>query len=258
MPLRIEIAAGTDPGRKRKENEDSYALLDERRLYMVADGMGGHSSGEVASKMAIDVVREVYAETARVPPESWAFKWDATKQHEENRLTFAVQRANERIYAAAAADLQRRGMGTTVVAAALRANGVTLAHVGDSRAYLVRDRRIHRLTEDHTLANDLLRSGAVAPEDVAALASKNVLTRALGLKATVVVDTRLLQPMGGDILILCSDGLSSVVDEEDISDIAWTAKTSRDAAIALIGEANASGGPDNVTVILMRWTEDGA
>src|SRR5687767_12007549 len=149
QPLRIEVAGQTDVGRKRSHNEDNFAIFSEFGLYIVADGMGGHASGEVASKMAIDTMREFFSATADDPERTWPYKMDRSKGYEENRLITGVKLANLRIYETAQRDAGKRGMGTTIVVMFAVEDGVYCAHVGDSRGYRVRDGKIAQLTEDH-------------------------------------------------------------------------------------------------------------
>jgi serine/threonine protein phosphatase PrpC len=244
VPLRIEVFAETSVGMKREDNEDNLGLLHEHGVFVVADGMGGHSGGELASRLAIEAVRDHYASTQVGDP-----------RHEAARLDAAIQLANTRIIEAALKDRTKKGMGTTIVAAAARGHGVHVAHVGDSRVYRIRHKGIELLTQDHSLVNDLVRAGRIKEEEAANFSRKNLVTRALGLKATVKVDARYEPVKDGDILLLCSDGLSGVVPDESILDIVHTAGTVRNAAAELVHMANTRGGPDNVTVMLIRWSE---
>jgi protein phosphatase len=252
-PLRIEVAGETNVGRKRNHNEDNLAILSEHGLYVVADGMGGHASGEVASKMAVETLRDFFAATAADPERTWPYKMDRSKGYEENRLITAIKLANLRIFEAAQNDAKKRGMGTTIVAIFAAGEGVHVAHVGDSRVYRIRDGRIEQLTEDHSLLNDYIKMRRLSDEEIANFPHKNVIVRALGMKESVKVDTRFEVPQPGDVLLLCSDGLSGPVGDREMLDIVTSAPDLASATTALIERANENGGPDNITCVLARW-----
>jgi protein phosphatase len=222
-------------------------------LYVVADGMGGHASGEVASKMAIDTLQEFFAATADDPERTWPYKMDRTKGYEENRLVTGVKLCNLRIYEQARANPRQRGMGTTVVVLFAVEDGVHVGHVGDSRVYRIRDRRIEQLTEDHSLLNDYKKMKRLTEEEIANFPHKNVIVRALGMKDTVKVDTRFETPHAGDMILLCTDGLCGPVTDEQMLDIILGTPDLARATSTLIQAANANGGPDNITCILARW-----
>jgi protein phosphatase len=253
VPLRIEVAGETNVGMKRNHNEDNFSIIEESGLYIVADGMGGHASGEVASKMAVDAVREFFVATADDPERTWPYKMDRSKGYEENRLITGIKLANLRIYESAQRDPRQRGMGTTIVSMFAVEDGVYIAHVGDSRVYRVRDGTIEQLTEDHSLLNDYIKMKRLTPEEIANFPHKNVIVRALGMKDTVKVDTKFEQPKAGDLFLLCSDGLSGPVSDPEMLDICMQAPDLKTAASRLIEKANANGGPDNITVVLARW-----
>jgi protein phosphatase len=238
---------------KRTHNEDNFSIIEDSGLYIVADGMGGHASGEIASKMAVEALREFFAATASDPERTWPYKMDRSKGYEENRLITGIKLANLRIFESAQREPRQRGMGTTIVALFAVEDGVYLAHVGDSRVYRMRDGKLEQLTEDHSLLNDYVKMKRLTPEEIANFPHKNVIVRALGMKDTVKVDTRLEQPRAGDMYLLCSDGLSGTVPEEDIVAILAGAHDLRTAASRLIARANENGGPDNITVVLARW-----
>jgi protein phosphatase len=254
-PLRIEVAGQTDVGRKRNHNEDNFAIFAEYGLYVVADGMGGHASGEVASKMAVDTLQEFFAATADDPERTWPYKMDRTKGYEENRLVTGIKLCNLRIYEQAQRNAKQRGMGTTLVALFAVEDGIYVAHVGDSRVYRVRDEKIEALTEDHSLLNDYKKMKRLTEEEIANFPHKNVIVRALGMKDTVKVDTRFEAPRAGDTVLLCTDGLSGPVTDEKIQEIVLNAPDLPTATSRLIEAANGNGGPDNVTCILARWIE---
>ena len=238
---------------KRTHNEDNFSIMEENGLYIVADGMGGHASGEIASKMAVDAMREFFTATANDPERTWPYKMDRSKGYEENRLITGIKLANLRIYESAQRDARQRGMGTTIVALFAVEDGVYLAHVGDSRVYRVRDGVIEQLTEDHSLLNDYIKMKRLSAEEIANFPHKNVIVRALGMKENVKVDTRFETPKAGDILLMCSDGLSGPVDDADMLAIVRSSSDLKGAVRRLIARANENGGPDNITCVLIRW-----
>lgn len=254
--LRIESAGLTDIGRKRGHNEDNFAIMKEHGLFMVADGMGGHASGEVASQMAVDAMRQFFTATFDEPERNWPYKMDRSRGYDENRLITGVKLANLRIHELAQRESKKRGMGTTFVGVFAVEGGVYVAHVGDSRVYRFRDGKLEALTEDHSLLNDYIKMKHLTPEEIAAFPHKNVIVRALGMKDTVKVDTRFEAPKAGDIYLLCSDGLCGPVKDEQIEEIL---RMYREADLAmgsarLIDAANENGGPDNITAVLIRWS----
>ncbi len=253
VPFRIEVAGQTDVGRKRTHNEDSFAVYAEYGLYIVADGMGGHASGEVASRLAIETMRDFFESTADDPEKTWPYKLDRSKGYEENRLITGVKLSNLRIYQNAKENPKQRGMGTTIVALFAVEDGVYIAHVGDSRVYRIRNKQISQLTEDHSLLNDYKKMKKLSEEEIEAFPHKNVIVRALGMKETVKVDTRFEQPEKDDILLLCSDGLAGPVGDEQILKVILEAPDLPTAAQRLIESANENGGPDNITAVLTRW-----
>jgi serine/threonine protein phosphatase PrpC len=230
-----ESAGRTDPGRVRRRNEDAFVL--DPPLFAVADGMGGAQAGEVASRLAAAAFRE-YHEADRFAP--------------DERLEAIIQEANRRIYERARADADVSGMGTTVTAALLTGRRLTLGHVGDSRAYRIRDGGLEQLTEDHSLVGDLMRSGRLTPEEADSHPQRSVITRALGTDPEVSIDTITVDAKPGDLFLLCSDGLTTMVTDEDILGILSAAPTLDDAARELVRAANTGGGEDNVTVVLFR------
>jgi protein phosphatase len=215
--------------------------------------MGGHASGEVASRMAIDTLEEFFSQTSDDPEKTWPYKMDRSKGYEENRLITGIKLSNLRIFQSAKENPQQRGMGTTLVALFVVVDGVYVAHVGDSRVYRIRDGKLSQLTEDHSLLNDYKKMKKLTAEEIESFPHKNVIVRALGMKDTVKVDTRFEQPAAGDILLLCSDGLAGPVSDEEILDIVVRAPDIQTASRQLIDAANDNGGPDNITAVLTRW-----
>jgi protein phosphatase len=253
--MRLTFSGTSDVGRKRTHNEDAYLLLPEENLCCVADGMGGHASGEVAARIAVEEMAEFFRLTGRDDEATWPFKLDPARGPDENRILTGVKLANLRIVERAATDQRLRGMGTTIVAASFPKGGqhALVAHVGDSRAYLWRRGALRQLTEDHSLLNDYRKTRALTPEEIQAFPHKNVIVRALGMKEVVDVDL-LREPLeDGDVLLLCSDGLSGMLPDPRIAEvIRANAGEVRHAAQALVDEANAAGGVDNITSVLAQ------
>ena len=223
MGARVIAAGETNVGMKRSHNEDNFAVIEEDHLYVVADGMGGHASGEVASKMAIDTLREFFRATSADPEATWPYKMDKSRGYEENRLITSVKLSNLRIFENAQRDPKLRGMGTTLVAILAVDDGVLIAHVGDSRCYRLREGNFEQLTEDHSLLNDYIKMKKLTDEEIKNFPHKNVIVRALGMKENVKVDTLLDVPKPGDLYVLCSDGLCGPVADDEIRDVAMQA-----------------------------------
>ena len=251
--LRIEVAGETNVGRKRNHNEDNFAIMADFGLFLVADGMGGHAAGEVASKLALDSMHEFFAATQSDPERTWPYKMDRTKGYEENRLITGIKLANLRIFETAQRESKKRGMGTTFVGIFSANDGVYVAHVGDSRVYRYRQNQLEMLTEDHSLLNDYIKMKRLTEEEIANFPHKNVIVRALGMKDTVKVDTRFELPVAGDTYLLCSDGLSGPVSDQEMAVILGQYPDIKMAASKLIERANENGGPDNITCVLVRW-----
>jgi protein phosphatase len=253
--MRLSHAGTSDVGRKRTHNEDAYLLLPEESLFCVADGMGGHASGEVAARIAVEEMAEFFRMTGRDEDATWPFKLDPARGPDENRLVNGVKLANLRIFERAATDVRLRGMGTTMVAASFPRSGgqLLVAHVGDSRAYLLRRGTLRQLTEDHSLLNDYRKSRALTPEEIEAFPHKNVIVRALGMKDAVEVDLLREEVEDGDVVLLCSDGLSGMVTDARIADILKGHPVDlRLAAQVLVEAANEAGGQDNVTCVVVQ------
>lgn len=251
--MRIEVAGHTHVGMKRNHNEDNFLLLPDESLFCVADGMGGHASGEVASKIAIDELSEFFRLTARDNDATWPYKMDKTRNYDENRLATGIKLANVRIFEKASSEQKLRGMGTTIVTVYFTGTVVYVGHVGDSRVYFHRAGVLRQVTEDHSLLNDYMKARKLTPEEIEAFPHKNVIVRALGMKDTVQVDVGRVEPQEGDIFLLCSDGLSGMVPDPMIQETLTKVSTLDAACTQLIEMANAAGGNDNVTCILARW-----
>jgi PPM family protein phosphatase len=231
----VETAGVTDAGRKRRRNEDAYVV--EPPLFVVADGMGGAQAGEVASRLAAAAFRDFH---------------EADDLDPEERVVAIIREANRRIYERARADREASGMGTTVTAALVVGDRVAVGHVGDSRAYRIRSGRLEQLTEDHSLVADLVRSGRLTAEEADTHPQRSVITRALGTDPDVDVDAFSVDVEAGDLVLLCSDGLTSMVADDDILTVVARAKSLDAAAKALVKAANRAGGEDNVTAVLFE------
>ncbi len=247
----------TDVGRKRRHNEDAYLLDEERGLFVVADGMGGHAAGEVASRITVESIQEYIAATEEEHESSWPFGFNSRVSLEGNRLTTAVEKANEKVMRAVQNRPELKGMGTTVVAALFDADRATLVHVGDSRAYLFRDGELRRLTDDHSWVQEQVNAGILSEDEAKSHPLKNVVTRALGGAAHVSVDLIEVPVRAGDRYLLCSDGLTGMLPDEELYEHFRTA-ASLDATVRnLIEVANARGGVDNITAILVEVKDAG-
>src|SRR5262245_2715418 len=252
----IEAFGRTDVGRRRKINEDSYLVSPESKLYAVCDGMGGHNAGEVASKMAIETI-EAFIERSGVEKEiTWPWGLDANLSFEGNRLKTAIRLANARVFQAADNREELTGMGTTVVALVLSGQGMTIASAGDSRCYLVRGGELKQLTRDDSWVSAALGEGILNSDDVEHHPLRNVITKAVGARDTIDLDVVEHDLKPGDVVMLCSDGLHGMVNDEEISKILLGGDLKREEASAkLIEAANEAGGRHNVTVVLLRRPE---
>ncbi|MEO7330706.1 MAG: Stp1/IreP family PP2C-type Ser/Thr phosphatase [Minicystis sp.] len=253
------IASGlTDVGLQREHNEDSYAVLTEYNLYIVADGMGGHRAGDVASRLATDAIAEFFRSTSQEDA-TWPFHFDTSLSEDENRLVTGIRVANRRIFERSIRSRDCAGMGTTVVGAlySKKKHRIFVGHVGDSRAYRVRGGVIKQLTRDHSLINDYLTAMPELTEEQRAELPKNVITRALGMQDSVSVDLVSDEPQVGDVYLLCSDGLSGMLTDEQILDIMSDSDDPGELCRRLVCQANEHGGEDNVTALVVRF-DDGA
>lgn len=251
--MTARVAGLTDVGLQREHNEDSFVVLEDYQLYVVADGMGGHRAGDVASKMATDAIASFFEASANEDA-TWPFHFDPKMSVEENRLVTGIKLANKRIHDTSQRHAEVHGMGTTVVAMVLSPDRDKLyvAHVGDSRCYRIRDGEIALLTQDHSLVNDYLRFMPDMSEAQKDELPKNVITRALGMYDSVLVDHGADDVRPGDRFVLCSDGLSGMIDDAAIRDTVVEAGADVEAAAqALVTRANDAGGEDNVTAIVV-------
>ncbi|MBF5044454.1 Stp1/IreP family PP2C-type Ser/Thr phosphatase [Aggregicoccus sp. 17bor-14] len=251
--MRIEVAGSTHVGMKRSHNEDNFLVLPDERLFCVADGMGGHSSGEIASKIAVDEMAEFFRLTAGDQDVTWPFKMEKSRNYDENRLATGIKLANARIYERSSTEARYKGMGTTLVSVHFTPAAVYVGHVGDSRVYLFRAGQLSQLTEDHSLLNDYLKAKKLTPQEIESFPHKNVIVRALGMKDTVQVDVARVEPREGDTFLLCSDGLSGMVSDAEIQSTLQRVADLEKACEQLIEKANAAGGTDNITCVLARY-----
>lgn len=251
------IATGmTDVGLQRDHNEDSYAVLSEYDLYVVADGMGGHRAGDVASRLATETIAEFFRSTSKEDV-TWPFHFDTSLSEEENRLVTGIRVANRQIFERSIRSRDCQGMGTTVVGALFskKKNRIYVGHVGDSRAYRVRKGTIQQLTRDHSLINDYLLAMPELTEEQRAELPKNVITRALGMQDQVAVDLVSDDPQIGDVYLLCSDGLSGMITDEEILATVTSSRDTAEICRTLIARANQNGGEDNITVLAIAFDE---
>jgi protein phosphatase len=254
--MKISYKALTDVGRKRKGNEDNLHVNPEQHLFVVADGMGGHAAGEVASRVAVDSINEFICLTSGDEEITWPFGLDENISYDGNRLKTAVRYANRKVLEATREKTEYEGMATTVAAVLVDDANAILAHVGDSRIYLYRDGSLSQLTSDHSWINEQIQSGVISAEQARSHPLRNVVTRALGGKPDLQVDVQVQPMQSGDLLLLCSDGLTTMVPDDEIARVfADSGGNVEAAASGLVEEANAHGGEDNITVLLIQFQE---
>lgn len=251
--MRTVFAGMTDVGIVREHNEDSLLLMPDYRVVAVADGMGGHRSGDVASQLAVSTLSDFFSITVGHDG-TWPFPADPNLTEEENYIVTGLRLANRRIFDRSLKRIADFGMGTTIVAAMFTkgADRVTVGHVGDSRCYRIRDNDILQLTRDHSLVSDALQMAPWMTDEEIKQLPQNVITRALGIREDVLVDLVTDETKLGDLYILCSDGLSGLVSDEQMHTIVTSSKTLEDACRELIDRANFFGGTDNITAVLAR------
>jgi serine/threonine protein phosphatase PrpC len=253
--LHIQAGARTDLGRVRKNNEDCYAMDSSLQLYVLSDGMGGEAHGEVASKLAVETILTHcrQSENSRATP----IFGDSSPEVSErtNRLASAIHLANRRVFETAASNEEQKGMGATIVAAWVDGQRLSIAHVGDSRAYLLRGGAMEQLTADHSLVAEKVRVGILTPQEADASEMQSILTRAVGTTDSVDVDTDEQVLLAGDFLLLCSDGLTRMVTDPEIASTLLTSGSAQESAERLVDLANDNGGVDNVSVIVLQVEE---
>ena len=253
----IEAFGRTDVGRRRKVNEDSFLVAPESHLYAVCDGMGGHNAGEVASRMAVETLA-AFVERSGVEKEiTWPWGLDANLSFEANRLKTAIRLANSQVFQSADSDEELTGMGTTVVAALVSGNTMTLGSAGDSRCYLVRDQQLRQLTQDDSWVSAALGEGILNSDDVERHPLRNVITKAVGARDSIDLEVIEQTLQAGDVALLCSDGLHGMVNDGEIARILVSGSGSLEEVTAsLVDAANEAGGRDNVSAVLLHYSDD--
>ena len=252
--MRITSCGMTDVGVKRTNNEDNYLINDEMQLFVVCDGMGGHVGGEFASAIAVNTVEEVLAQVEIQPRELGLGGDEGPVEVAREKLRYAVRLAGRRIFEKATEEHEYKGMGTTCVAILVDGGNAYVAHVGDSRGYIVRDGAIEQMTEDHSLVNEKIKAGLISPEEARHHKLKNIITRSLGYMEDVDVDLQVRAVRRNDRFVLCSDGLSNLVEAAEIGALVLD-HSPQVAARRLIETACARGGDDNITVVIARIDE---
>ena len=250
--MRIQVGARTDVGRVRSNNEDSFKLVPELNLFVLSDGMGGEAHGEVASGLAVEAIATHCVESSSNPSLPYLVEQRPDVTDKTNRLASAVQLANRMIYESAQKHPAQRGMGATVVAVWINDQRLSVAHVGDSRVYLLRAGDFQQVTADHSLVAEQVRRGILTREQAESSDMQSVLIRALGIEPDVQVDTDEHLLMEGDVLVLCSGGLSRMVSDLEIASTLLSSNGTQSAVDRLIELANEYGGEDNVSVVVVR------
>jgi serine/threonine protein phosphatase PrpC len=249
----LSFSVASDPGLRREDNEDAYCARADLGLYMVADGMGGHAAGEVASKLAVEVVEHFINDTRDADINTtWPFPYDPALSLDGNRLKAAFRLANRRLAAAMENDETLRGMATTAAALLVGRKKPAVAHVGDSRVYLFRDGGLRQVTQDHSWVSEQVRAGVLTEMDARRHPWRNVVTRALAGGDDPEVDVTEIEVRAGDRLLICSDGLSGVVPVDRLEAIGGQMHGLDETCKALIAAANEAGGPDNITVAMLK------
>ncbi len=250
--MRIEAEARTDLGRVRKNNEDCFEVVPDIGLYILSDGMGGEAHGEIASRMAVDTIAQHCRESLTNPKLAFVGERVEDLGEKTNRLASAIRMANTMIYESAQKHPAQRGMGATVVVVWIDGPRMSIAHVGDSRAYRLRAGSLEQLTQDHSLVAEQVRRGILTQQQADESEMQSVLIRALGIDPTVQVDADEHTLIEGDDLVMCSDGLSRMVTDAGIASTLMTAVNPQEAVERMIEAANDAGGEDNVTVVAIR------
>jgi protein phosphatase len=252
----LEAYGQTDVGRRRKLNEDAFLVAPEPNLYAVCDGMGGHNAGEVASRLAIETLAAFIEKSHKEKEITWPYGLDVNLSYDGNRLKTAIKLANKRVFRAADNREDYTGMGTTVVAALVSGNVMTIGSAGDSRCYVIHDGALTQLTRDDSWVSAALGEGILNSDEIERHPLRNVITKAVGAKDTIELDVVEHKLAPGDVAFLCSDGLHAMISDEKILEaVTPFPATLEDAAAKLIGAANEAGGKDNVSVVLLRYAE---
>lgn len=249
--LQVKACGLSDVGMIRSHNEDCFEIDPEHRLYVVADGMGGHNHGEIASRIAVKTIQE-FVRKSLDNDATWPFSYDSNLKRHSNALKSAIRLAHDNVLVAIRKDTALSGMGTTVVGFLLDGRTAAVAHVGDSRVYRLRGEELDLLTEDHTWVNEQVVAGFLSEEQARAHPLKNVVTRALGGESEVEVDVREVDVAAGDLYLLCSDGLTTMLGNAEIRERLTSERPLDEVCKQLVTEANSRGGLDNVTVVLLQ------
>lgn len=254
MPFQMTAAGHTDVGRRREKNEDSLVINNTLGLAMVADGMGGHSGGEIASRMAVDTVVQIIQEFTADPEMTLPGKTSFRPHDHGGKLNYAIQEAGHRIFERASQEATLKGMGTTTVVIYVAEDRVYLGNVGDSRGYLLRDGLFRQVTQDHSFVGEQVRAGVISPEIAKTHRMRNVITRSVGFQAEVDADVLQKTIKDGDTYLLCSDGLSNMVDDAEMK-LILESNPPAEACRKLVDVANAHGGDDNITAIVVAFKD---
>jgi protein phosphatase len=252
----LEAYGQTDVGRRRKLNEDNFLVAPEPGLYAVCDGMGGHNAGEVASKMAIETLQAFIEKSHKEKEITWPYGLDVNLSFDGNRLKTAIKLANKKVFRAADNREDYTGMGTTVVAGLVSENTLTVGSAGDSRCYLLRGGQLSQLTRDDSWVSAALGEGILNSDEIERHPLRNVITKAVGAKESIELDVVEQKLQAGDLVLICSDGLHAMISDEQIqATLTPVPERLEEAASKLIEAANEAGGKDNVSVVLLRYTE---
>ena len=253
LEMKFRAYGLSDLGRVRKLNEDSFLVSDDLKLYLIADGMGGHAAGDVASRKSIELIKAFIERTAKDNDITWPFEMNLALAPEANKLVAAVQIANKKIYEMSSTTPKLKGMGTTIAGLFIAKAKGYIVHVGDSRVYLMRNGKLKQITDDHSWVNEQLKENVITEDEAKQHRWKNVITRALGSEKEVKVDLHEENIVSGDIFFICSDGLSGMVERRMIENIIKKhINNLSEAAEKMIDYANEIGGVDNITVILVE------
>ena len=253
----IEAFGRTDVGRRRKANEDNFLVRPELNLFAVCDGMGGHNAGEVASRMAVEALASFVEKSIEEKDITWPWGIDANLSFDANRLKTAIRLANAEVFKTADTNEELTGMGTTVVAALVAGDTMTVGSAGDSRCYLVRNGQMTQITQDDSWVSAALGEGILNSDDVEKHPLRNVITKAVGARDTIELDIVEQSLQAGDVALLCSDGLHGMVGDDVIAQLLIPGADSLEEITAqLVEAANEAGGKDNVTAVLMRYTDE--
>ncbi len=253
--MKFLSAGKSDKGVSRQNNEDNFCVDDDLRLFIVADGMGGAAAGEVASRMAVEIIRD-HVKRSSAGNEPFVGDYDKKFSDASNRIASGIRLANQAIYEASQSNVKWRGMGTTVAAVLLDGSKMSIAHAGDSRIYLIRTSSIIQLTDDHSIVSEQIKSGLLTKEEAEGSEVRNIITRALGTTSSMDIDLDEIDLMDGDRVVLCSDGLTTMVPDNVILSTVAASDEPGSACGALIDIANKNGGKDNITVVLVYVFED--